>query len=256
MFHRFMTPALAAVALAGVSLIAAPASAQQMPWPGDTATLTVTGEGEAAVPPDMAVVTLTVLREGDTARAALDASSEAMDDVLETMREEGIADRDLQTAGFSINPRYTQPREGEPMEAPEIAGYEVANTLTVRLRDLERLGAILDLAVSLGVNRGGDIMLTNDDPSATLAEARTDAVEDAAARAETLAAAAGVSLGRVMRIDEKAQHFQPIPMARAEMARGFAADASVPIAEGENTYRVNVTMTWELEQAEEAGDAN
>lgn len=256
MFHRFTAPVLAAAALAGLSLVAVPASAQQAPWPGDTATVTVTGEGEASVAPDMAVITLTVLREGETAREALDASNAAMEDVLAAMREEGIAARDLQTAGFSINPRYTQPRDGEPMEAPEIAGYEVANTLTVRLRELDRLGAVLDRAVSLGVNRGGDIMLTNDDPSETLAEARRDAVEDAVARAETLAEAAGVSLGRVLRIDENPHHFQPIPLARAEMAQSFAADAAVPIAEGENIYRVNVTMTWELEEDGEAGDEN
>ncbi|WP_099864589.1 SIMPL domain-containing protein [Pararhizobium haloflavum] len=211
-------------------------------------TISVTGEGDAAVAPDMALVTLTVLREAETARQALDDSNEAMEEVLQAMRDEDIAERDLQTSGFGINPQYVYPNGENEVREPRITGYEVSNTLTVRLRDLEKLGALLDASVSLGVNQGGNIVFTNNDPAQTLAEAREDAVGDARARAETLADAAGVSLGRILRIDESTQAPPPMPMARAEMAKSFAADASVPVASGENLYHVTVTMTFEIDE--------
>lgn len=241
------TPCRAAIAaLVLLPFAALPAFAQEPPRE-DLSRIVVTGEGETALAPDMAILTLTVLREGDTARAALDASNQAMEEVLQAMREEGVGERDLQTSGFSIQPRYTQPQEDRPEEGPRITGYEVANTLTVRLRDLDKLGTVLDRAVSLGVNRGGDIQFINDDPDKALADARREAVEDARARAETLAEAAGVSLGRVLRIDETASPGMPMPMARME-ANSYAADAGVPIAQGENRYRVNVTMSFAIGQ--------
>jgi uncharacterized protein YggE len=96
----------------------------------------VSGQGSVSVAPDMAVLSLSVTREATTARAALDANSTAMNDVLEAMKSEGIEERDLQTSGFSIQPRYTRPvpnKSGE-REPPRIAGYTVRNSLTVRIR--------------------------------------------------------------------------------------------------------------------------
>ena len=160
--------------------------------------LRVDGTGETAAAPDMAVVTFGVLREAATAREALDANSEAMAAVVDAIRKEGIEARDIQTSGFSISPRYTQPPDSGRIEgeAPRIAGYSVFNNLTVRVRNLAQIGAILDRAVSLGVNSGGDIRFTNSDTAKILAEARKAAVKDAMARAATLAEAAGVKIGR------------------------------------------------------------
>ena len=132
----------------------------------------VTGLGENDVAPDMAVITLSVTREEKTARAALDTNNEAMAAVLEAMREAGVEDRDLQTSGFSINPRIVYPGKDDRDETPTIVGYSVSNSLTVRIRDLQLLGAILDRAVTLGVNQGGQIVFANSDPSAALTVAR------------------------------------------------------------------------------------
>jgi uncharacterized protein YggE len=240
----------AASLLAALLLNAAPALAQDGTG-GDASrrVITVTGEGEASVAPDMAIVNLTVLREGATAREALDAGNAAMAEVLAAMREAGIADRDLQTSGFGIAPQYVYPENGQSGEGPRITGYQVTNSLSVRVRDLAELGGLLDQAVSLGVNQGGDILFTNDDPAAAMEEARRGAVEDARSRAETLVEAAGVGLGEIVRIDESVQQAPPMPMMRAEMARSLAADAAVPVATGENTYAVTVTITWELGSA-------
>jgi len=209
----------------------------------------VSGQGSAELAPDMAVLQLTVTREADTARVALDENSTAMAAVIEALRKEGIADRDMQTAGFSIQPRYSypSPRAQGDREPPRITGYTVRNGLSVRVRDLAKLGAIVDRSVSLGVNEGGDIAFTNDDPSAALEKARTRAVQDAMARAQTLAAAAGVRLGAVQEIAE--QSFSPAPesMMRSKVMMADAA-AAVPVATGENTYQVTVNLVYAIAQ--------
>ncbi len=217
--------------------VATPALAQ-------TARILVTGEGESAVAPDMAVVTLTVMREGATAREALDRANAAMAEVIDAMREEGIAPRDLQTSGLSIGPRYVYPQQGGE---PRIVAYEVANTLTVRVREIARVGAIIDRSVTLGVNQGGNIVFTNDDPAAALEAARRDAVTNAMAKARTLADAAGVSLGRIIEMSEQASAPPPMPFTQRAM-RMEAADASVPVEAGENAYRIEVSVTFELLQ--------
>lgn len=208
----------------------------------------VTGQGSADIAPDMAVLTLAVTRQAETARAALDANSAAMKEVHEAMRNAGIENRDMQTSGFSIQPNYVYPApqgSGE-REPPRIVGYTVRNSLTVRIRDIDLVGAILDQSVSLGVNEGGNITFTNADPTAAITQARTRAVQDAIARADTLAEAAGVKRGRLLEISE--QSFNPRPAPMMEMAMGRAADSAVPVAVGENTYQVSVNVTYAVEQ--------
>ncbi|MEQ8482253.1 MAG: SIMPL domain-containing protein [Hoeflea sp.] len=212
--------------------------------------ITVSAEGVTAIAPDMAVISLTVLREAETAREALDANNQAMNEVLAAMKDEGIAERDLQTGGFSIQPRWVYPDNNtQPREAPSIVGYQVQNTLTVRVRDLDRLGAILDTSVSLGVNQGGNIVFTNDDQESIRDQARADAVSRARAKAAQMTEALGVSLGRVTQISENQRSGQPVPMMRAEMAAMSAKGSdAVPVASGESEYRVTVSVTWEIDQ--------
>ena len=211
------------------------------------ATIMVSGEGEATVAPDMAVISLAVVRDADTAAEALSANSAAMTEVLAALKAQGIADKDLQTTDFSIQPKYQQETRADgTYEAPVIVGYTVSNGLTVRVRDLGKLGSILDQSVKLGVNQGGGISFTNDDPEATIEAARKQAVEKAAAKAKTLTEAAGVKLGRVVEISENFARPMPQVYAAAPMAK--MADESVPIASGENLYTVTVNITYAIEQ--------
>lgn len=205
--------------------------------------IVVSGEGQAAVAPDLALLTLSVMREAKTARAALDANNDAMAAVIAAMKSSGIKDRDLQTAGIQINPRYNYTNKPDGSQEAELIAYQVTNTLSVRVRDVDKTGDILDKAVSLGVNQGGGITFTNDNPAATVTEARKKAVADAMAKAKTLAEAAGVSIGRVLEITD--QNIAPAPMpinAKAFDVQG----ASVPVQAGENSYTVQVTVTFEL----------
>jgi uncharacterized protein len=236
---------IAALAALSAAMYALPSRAAEEPTPR----IIVSGEGESAAAPDMAVISLTVLREAETARAALDANSKAMGEVLAAMKAAGIADKDLQTAGFSIQPRYVYPDQNqqEPQQ-PKIVGYSVVNTLSLRVRDLAKLGEIIDQAVTLGVNQGGDITFVKDDIAAQLEEARKKAMENAIAKAKTLTSAAGVTTGRILEISEQSFQPQPIPMLRAEMAMAKGASDAVPVAAGENAYRVNVNVTFEIKQ--------
>ena len=221
-------------------------------WAGDDGVhprILVTGQGSVDVAPDMAMLALTVTREAETAREALDANSAAMKDVLDAMKAEGIKARDLQTSGFSIQPKYFYPQQqsSSTREPPRIVGYTVRNSLTVRVRDIASLGQILDKSVTLGVNEGGNISFTNDDPSAALTEARVLAMKDALAKAETLTEAGGVKVGILLEISEQSFNPRPMPMARAERSMAMSADA-VPVATGENTYRVSVNVTFAIDQ--------
>ncbi len=212
--------------------------------------IVVTGKGEAAVAPDMAIVNLAVLREAETAREALDENNKAMADVIAAMKEARIEDRDLQTAGLSINPRYVYPNDGNSEEQPRIVAYEVTNNLTVRVRDLDKVGEILDQSVTLGVNQGGSIAFVNDDPSAATAEARKSAVEDAMGRARTLAESAGVELGDVIQISEQnAQPPMPYPQPQMMRMAADSAGAAVPVQAGENSYVVHVNVTFAIGNA-------
>jgi len=233
---RHLLPAVLAAAVAFPAL--ASAADTQLP-----PRIVVSGEGEATVAPDMAILTLSVMREAKTARAALDANNDAMAAVISAMKAAGIADRDLQTAGIQINPRYNYTNKADGSQEAQLVAYQVTNTLSVRVRNVDKTGEILDKAVSLGVNQGGGIAFTNDDPKATITEARKKAVADAMAKAKTLAEAAGVSLGRVIEITD--QNISPMPMPMN--AKAFdAARAAVPVQAGENAYNVQVTVTFEL----------
>lgn len=240
----FLVPALAGAALVAAAMLpAAPASAQDVAAGRQAPRISVVGEGEVSVAPDMAVVTLSVLREAATAREALTANNAAMKEVLDGLKAAGIAERDLQTSRLNIQPRYAQPARDKPQD-PKIIGYAVSNEVTVRIRKIAEAGAIIDKVVGLGVNQGGSIAFVNEDLKVTMTEARKRAVADALDKARTLAEAAGVKLGPVLSIEENS--IPPRPIAYAAPMRKAAADMAVPLASGENSYQTQVNVVFEI----------
>jgi uncharacterized protein YggE len=239
MNRRIILCAAAASAIVG----ALPASAQQMQPPPR---ILVTGEGEAALAPDMAILSLTVMREADTAAEAMREANAAMASVIAAIKEASVEPRDIQTSGLQINPQYNYPSSSSPSgEAPRVTNYQVQNTLVVRVRKLDTLGSIIDRAVELGVNQGANITLTNDDPGPAITEARKRAIADAIGRARTLAQAGGVEVGPILEISEQSQMPRPMPMEAKAFRAGPASDG-VPVEFGENTYRVSVNVTFEI----------
>jgi hypothetical protein len=189
------------------------------------------------------------VREAKTARAALTANSEAMAKVLAAMQTKGIQDKDLQTSNFNISPRYYYPphKNGQERKPPSITGYTVSNNLAICIRDLNSVGEILDQVVTLDVNTGGNIQFANDNPKQAIVAARKAAMKDAIEKANTLANAAGVKLGKILSITENSRGGRPVPMMKARFAAEAMAD-SVPVAAGENSYSVTVSIEWEIDQ--------
>lgn len=235
MNRKYMALALAAA----LTLPAVAARADTQPPPR----IIVSGEGQATVAPDLALLSLSVMREAKSAREALDANNDAMAAVIAAMKASGIDERDLQTAGIQIQPRYNFTNKPDGSQTAELIAYQVTNTLSVRIRDVAKTGEILDKAVSLGVNQGGGITFANDNPAKVITEARKLAVANAVDKAKVLAEAAGVSLGRVLEITD--QSYAPMPMAME--AKSFdRAMGAAPVQAGENAYRVQVNVTFEM----------
>ena len=235
-------PLFLAAALAAASLfpLAAHAADETDATPR---TISVNGHGEVQAEPDMASIQTGVTTEADTARAALDANTQAMQQVLDGLKEMGIAEKDLQTSQFSIYPVYRNDKTTD--NAPKVIGYRVTNQLAVIVRDLTKLGDILDRTVSLGSNRMSGISFSIDDTAKLEDEARKAAVKDALHKAKLLAGASGVSVGRILTIQESGSSMpSPVYMKASMMeARG----ASVPVAAGEQTVSANVSMTIEID---------
>jgi uncharacterized protein len=207
----------------------------------------VSGTGTASGKPDTALLSLTVLRTGKTARLALDANNAAMKKVLAGITNAGITNNDMQTSGFSMQPKYSYPGPGKNGQrpAPVLTGYAVSNQLTVKVRNLEKVGAVLDEAVSLGVNRIGNIKFMVSDPGQLREQARVAAMKDARRKAVVLTKAGDVSLGKIRFIREHSASDRPQPMMMAQRTTMESA-AAVPVATGEITWSVRVNVRWAL----------
>lgn len=229
-------PLSAVRSLAAAALLAGPAHAQPAPR-----LVTVVAESAVLVAPDGARIGAGVVTQGKTAREALDANSRAVAEAIKALRDSGIADTDIRTAGISLQPVTSYPSRDEPNRPPRIVGFQAANQLTVRVAQLARLGDLLDRIVGAGINQISDIQFLVSDAESRRDGARGDAVKEARRKAELYAAAAGARLGRVHAIDEASEGVQPVQVA---MRAGAEA---VPIAPGASRLSVRVTVTWELE---------
>jgi len=237
-----MRPLLGLVTIALLTGLALPAYA---------GTISIEGRGEVTAAPDTAFVTSGVTTQGATAREAMDANTAAMAELLETLKASGIEARDVQTTGFSVNPNYVYTDERDAngyTMPPKIAGYQVSNSVTVRVRALDALGAILDKSVTVGANTISGVSFSVADPSALYDEARKAAFADARKKAELYATAAGGTLDDLVSISESQGFAQPQPFEMRAMAAAAPAK-DVPIAAGELSYSISVNIQWELDDA-------
>ncbi len=214
------------------------AFAQQMQAP---ATITVTGEGIVAGIPDQALLTLGVTMRAETAAQAMAANSDAQAKVIARLLAAGVAERDIQTSNLSLNPDW---RSRDGSSAAEIMGFVADNQVTVRVRDLTILGAVLDAAIQDGANTLNGLSFGLSEPRPAMDKARVEAVADAKARATLLATAAGVTLGKIVTLSESGGYVQPAPMFKAD----FAAAAPVPVQAGEVATTASVTIVYEIIQ--------
>jgi uncharacterized protein YggE len=223
---------LAVAALAGVGRPEAAGGASDDARQG----ITVTGTGHVKAVPDEAEFSLGVTTKGSTARAALSENSAQMQRLIAALKAAGVAREDIKTQDVSVGQSYEG--SGQP------SGYSAHNTVSVRIRDLDRAGAVLDAAARAGANNVYGPSLSRSDREGLEAKALKDAVANARNRAKALAEAAGVSLGEVTAIAESSQ---PQPGPFYEMAgRAVAADAKAPIEPGTEEITAVVTVTFAL----------
>ena len=226
--------ALAAAALAA----AVPAVADTVPVP----TLTVSAEGRSLRAPDLAELSGGVVTIASTAAQAMRDNAQKMAAVVAAVRKAGIAERDIQTAGLSLQPQYRY----ENNQAPILTGYQATNTVSLRLRQLPDAGRLLDTLVSVGANQISGPVFRVENSDAALDEARIAAVAAAKARADLYAKAAGVRLKRIMTLSESGGYEPPRPLAGMQM-RAMKAEADTPVMPGEIALTVTVNLVYELE---------
>ena len=205
-------------------------------------TISVTGVGEVSMVPDMATIRAGVQTQDRRADVAIRENSEVMAQVFEQLKRANIAEKDIQTADLSLFPQYDNRSSGQGVG---ISHYVAQNTLIVRVRDLEALGAILDGINKSGVNRINGISFGMQNSDAAMENARKAAVADAMAKAELYAAAAGVVLGPLQSLTEPGAG-SPVPRPMA-MARAESMAMDVPIAQGEVSLSARVHMVFAIE---------
>ena len=206
-------------------------------------TVSVSGHGSVNVPPDTASVSIGVDVIRPTLGEAQELATTQATAVIDSLKEAGIAEEDIQTDFFSVNILRDYSENADPTL---ITGFEIIHQLRVTVRDTDQLGELLDAAVNAGANSIYGVTFYVEDQTEAASEARAEAVEDARNRAEELAAAAGMTLGPVVAISEGTS---PIVSPVYDMARGGgmgAGQAAAPVEPGSTTVAVDVTMTFEL----------
>lgn len=228
--------AVAAVALTAMGTVSSRAEDKAM-----ERTITVSAAGTAEAEPDQARITSGVMTEAPTAREALTGNTEAMNKVISELKSKGIDAKDIQTASFNVEPVMDYSKDGQP---PKLRGYRVSNQVVVLVRDLDKLGSVLDDLVSAGANQVQGLAFEVSKAETLKDEARKNAIANALRRAKLLAAAAGAEVGQVLQISEETTPDVPVTFAAPRFAKVQAA--SVPIERGSSTLEARVTTTWAL----------
>ena len=253
--------ALLLIAAAPLPALAQPVTTPIAPLGPNSALLSLTAEGQSRRTPDLALFNAGVVTQARTAGEALAENSRRMDAVIAALRRAGVAERDIQTSAISLQPRYSNPeleaqlrarQMREPYvsppepRAPTIIGYEAHNNVQVRVRRLGEMGRIIDTLIEAGANQVNGPSFTLDEPAAALDEARVEAVATARQRAEIYARAAGMRVARILAISEGGGYYPVQQLFAVGEARAAPPAPPPPVAPGELTLGVSVSVQFEL----------
>ena len=237
--RSFLASILAPLAVLALS---APAAGQTAtaPLPADATLLSVSAQAQASRAPDIATVSAGVVTQAADGNGAMRQNAELMNKVLAALKAAGVAEKDVQTSGIHLQPQYRY-AENQP---PAITGYQASNTVNVKLRDVSKMGRVLDALVASGSNQINGPSFGIDKPEPLYDQARLDALKLAQARAETYAKALGLRVRRIVSIGEGGGAV-PMPMPRMAMMKAEAFD-STPVAAGESSVSVSLDVVFEL----------
>lgn len=203
--------------------------------------LSISATAEASRTPDVATISTGVVTQAADANAAMRDNAVQMDKMMAALRAAGIAARDIQTSGINLNPQYKY-ADNQP---PAIVGYQASNTVNVKVRELAKLGKVLDALVAQGANQINGPSFGIDKPEAAMEEARLAAVKKAQAQAQTYARALGLQVKRIVSISEGGAG-QPGPMPVMRMMAAAPMEKDTAISPGESSVSVSVEMVFEL----------
>jgi uncharacterized protein YggE len=209
--------------------------------PSDATILSVSADAESRRVPDVATLSAGVVTQAVDGNTAMRQNAEQMNKVVAAIRGAGIAEKDIQTSGINLSPQY-QFKEGE---APRITGYQASNTVSLKVRDIAKLGKLFDLLAAQGANQINGPSFEVDQPEPAYDEARVAALKKAQLRAETYARTLGLRVRRIVSISEgRGGGVRPVMMmAAAPRAR---AEMDTSVSPGETTLSVTLEVTFEL----------
>ena len=206
--------------------------------------LTVNGIGKAFVAPDVAIVSFGITNSGKDTGDLITKSNTAMNNIIKAVKDQGVDEKDIQTTQYSLNPRYEYNQEtGQRISA----GYDMVQTISVKIRDFEKIGIILNSGTSNGANTVGDLYFAIDDQEKANQEARDKAVAEAKAKAQDIAKASGIKLGKLVNVSE-GYYYQPTYNEKLGMGGSLDAVAapSPQIQPGQQEVNITMTLTYKI----------
>lgn len=229
--------------LAAMLLFASSASAQEGKQMSDATTLEISAQVDVKAEPDVASITAGVMTSETTAEAAMKENATRMNAIFKALKEAKIAEKDIQTSGININAQYNY----EERQAPKLIGYQANNNVTILIRDLQKIGSVIDALVSQGANQMNGPNFTLENPEEILDSARKEAVNKARRRAELYATAVGMKVKRIRTLSESINTggAPPYPMMAMRSKMADTAE-STPVASGQVALSVAVNISFEL----------
>jgi uncharacterized protein len=218
-----------------------------------TDVITVSGEGQASLVPDVARISFSVQNTAATVADAQTATTKQANEAIDFVKGQGVDDKDVKTLSYNITPQYAYPNPCSPgalcpaYSTPKITGYQVSETVEVKVRDLAKVGELLAGLGKLGVQNVSGPAFALDDATAGYDAARADAIAKAKAQAEQIARGLGVSLGKIVNYNESSGGYgYPATYGMGGMmaAESKAITPNIPV--GENTYTASVSITYEI----------
>ena len=242
MRHPVLSPLLIALSLAlGASMTANAAPPPPAVAPAAGTLLNISATAEARRVPDVATLSAGVVTEAADGNSAMRQNAQQMDKVVAAIRAAGIAERDVQTSGINLGPRY----QYADNQAPKITGYQASNTVSLKVRDITRLGKVLDALAAQGANQINGPSFEIDQPEPVRDEARMAALKQAQDRAQTYAKSLGMQVRRIVSISENGGGGMR-PMMMSAPAASMRAEMDTPVAAGETTVSVSLDVVFEL----------
>ncbi len=227
-----------------------------------TDTITITGTGDAYAVPDVATFSFSVTQNAKIVSDAQAAATTKINSALKTVRDSGVADKDIQTTNYSINPHYEYQNavcptiaqaNGMPTYCPSgksvLTGYDVSETITVKIHDLDKAGTLFASIGTLQVDNLNGLNFSVENPDVIKAQARALAIADAKTKADTLASQLGVHLVRIVNFSEdNGSYASPIMYAQTDAVSASGKAIVAPeISAGQQKVTSNVSVTYEIQ---------